>query len=94
MDPFLIFLTVVITLITIVLVITGIQVILILKNINNTLKRFNNTLDTTHSFFHNLTNPLSDLQSLGDGVKTGLHVAEYIVGWVKQRKKSDSKEEE
>ena len=86
MDPFLIFLTIVITILSLVLVIAGIHVILILRNINHTLTKANNTLDLIEGIVHNLANPLSDLKSLGQGVRTGLQVAEHIASWVKEKK--------
>lgn len=94
MDPFLIFLTVIISVLTVVLVIVGIQIILILKNINKTLSRANQTLDLAETLIHNLSNPLSDLKSLGNGVKTGLHVAEYVMDWVKQKRSSQEEEDQ
>lgn len=90
MDPFLIFLIIIITLVTVLIMVIGIQTILILKKANHTLEKINSTLDSLHQIAHNVTHPLSDLKSLGDGVKTGLHVAEYIVNWVKEKKQSES----
>lgn len=89
MDPFLIFLTVVITILTLVIVVAGIQVILILRNVNKTLSRANQTLDTAEYFIHNLTHPLNDVKELGNGVKTGLFVAEHIAQWIGDRRKSN-----
>jgi hypothetical protein len=86
MEPFTIFLIVVILLLTTVLVIAGIQVILILGNLNRTLGKLNRTIESAEFFLHNISNPLSDVKSLGQGVKTGLHVAEYIVSWIKDKK--------
>ena len=90
MDPFLIFLTVIISLLTLVLLIVGIQVMLILRNINHTLTRANQTLDSAEAMIHNLKNPLTDLKALGDGVKTGLQISHHIIAWVKQKKSEDT----
>lgn len=91
MDPFIIFLTVVISILTLVLAIAGVQVILILRNINKSLNRFNQTLDYADHLLHSLSNPLSDIKAMGQGVKTGLHVAEHIVSWIRQ-KQSDTED--
>ncbi len=88
MDPFLVFLMIIITILTTILVIAGIQVILILKNVNHTLSKANQTITLAESFLHNLTNPLQDLRSLGEGVKTGMHVAHHVVNWVKEKRAS------
>ena len=85
MDPFLIFLTVVISILSVVMLVVGIYVIMILRNLNKTLKKANQAIEASEFFFHNLTNPLSDLKSLGQGVRTGLSVAEHIVKWVKNK---------
>jgi hypothetical protein len=88
MDPFLIFLTVVITLLSVVIIVAGIQVILILRNINKTLNKANAALESAQFFFHNITHPLNDVKALGNGVKTGLYVAEHIAKWLKDRSES------
>lgn len=85
MDPFIVFLIVVISILTILLLVVGIQVILILRNINKTLSKTNNTLDTASYFFHNITHPLTDVKALGQGVKTGLFVAEHVAQWLHAR---------
>ena len=89
MEPFAIFLVIVITVLSTILAIAGVQIIMILKNVNHTLTKANNTIDMAESFLHNLTNPLQDLRSLGDGVKTGMHVANHIVNWVQEKHAKD-----
>lgn len=90
MEPFAVFLIIVISVLSTILAIVGIQVILILKNINHTLSKANQTIDLAEAFLQNLTNPLQDLRSLGDGVKTGMHVASHIVTWVKEHKSKNA----
>lgn len=90
MDPFLIFLTVIITILTIVLVVVGVYLILILRNVNKTLNKANNTFETAAYFFHNITHPLNDVKALGQGVKTGLYVAEYVSKWLKERSQGET----
>jgi len=92
-DPFLIFLTVVISILSFILVVVGIQVILLLRHVNKTLHRLNQTIDYTQNLVHNLSNPLTDLKALGQGVKTGLHVAEHVVTWVKNKKQTPTDQE-
>jgi uncharacterized protein YoxC len=90
MDPFLIFLIIVISLLTIVLTVVGVYIILLLRNFNRTLSRVNQTMDTVDSLVHHLTHPLSDINSLTRGVRTGIEVAEYTVNWLRKRQKDDS----
>lgn len=90
MDPFLIFLTVIITVLTVVLTVVGIQIILILRNINHTLGKANQTIDAAEAMIHSFKNPLSDLKALGDGVKTGLQIAQHIVTWIKQKNQTEN----
>lgn len=85
MDPFLVFLTVVISIVSFVMVVAGIYVILILRSINATLNKANQTFEMMQAFFHGITNPLTDVKAMGQGVRTGLNVAEHIVKWVKMR---------
>ena len=94
MDPFLIFLTVVISILSFVLLVAGIHVIMILRNINKSLSRVNQTLDYADHLLHNLSNPLSDIKALGQGVKTGLQVAEHVVSWVKEKKQTKEDQDE
>jgi hypothetical protein len=89
MDWFLIFLVVVISLLTIIFLAVGIQFLLVLRSVKKTLKYLDNTLGLLSHVTFNLTNPLSDVKSLGQGVKTGLQVAEYVFTWLKERKPSD-----
>ncbi|MFC1749848.1 hypothetical protein ACFL2V_13700 [Pseudomonadota bacterium] len=86
MEPFVIFLIIVITVLTTILAIAGIQVIMILRNVNHTLTKANQTIDLAEKFLLNLTNPLHDLRSLGEGVKTGMHVANHISTWVQEKR--------
>lgn len=90
MDPFLIFLSVVISIVSLVFVVVGIYLIMILRNINKTLTKVGSALDTANYFVHNLSNPLTDVKSLGRGIKTGLSVAEHIGSWLQNRKETDS----
>lgn len=84
---------VVISILSLVLVVVGVQVFLILRNINKTLNKANNTMDTAAYFFHNITHPLNDVKAMGQGVKTGLYVAEHVVGWLKSKKQERATDE-
>ncbi len=88
MDPFTIFLIVIITVITLLLVVTGIQVIFILRELSKTLSRLNQTIDTTHNLVQKISNPLSNMNSVTTGVKAGLQIADHIVTWARQRHQS------
>lgn len=88
MDPFTIFLVVVITILTVLLVITGIQVIFILRQASKTLSHVNNTIDTTHNLIQKIANPFSSMNSISNGVKAGLQIADHISAWAKERNKS------
>ena len=86
MDPFLIFLIIVISLLTLIVIAVGIQIMLLLRNLNKTLSRANTTFDAVQMLIDNLHNPLSDPKRLSAGVKAGLTVAEEVIAWVKKRK--------
>lgn len=88
-DPFIIFLMVIISLIAIVLVLVGIQLFLILRQVNRTLSQVNRTLSGVETAAHNLVHPASDLKAVGQGVQTGLHIADHILNWAKHRHKSN-----
>jgi len=91
MDPFLIFLTVVISALALVAIIAGIQVILILRSLSRTLNKAHESLEAAQYMFYNITHPLNDVKALGNGVKTGLFVAEHIAQWLKEKSdKNDS----
>lgn len=85
MDPFTIFLIVVITILTTLLVVTGIQVILILRHVNKSLGKVNKTLDVVDNIVNKIADPLANIGSLTKGVKAGLEVADHIVSWVKEK---------
>lgn len=89
MDPFLIFLMIVITIVSLVFIVAGIQVILILRQIQKTLNKTNAAIESAQYFFHNVTHPLTDVKAMGQGVKTGLYVAEHIAGWLAARSKGE-----
>lgn len=90
MDWFLIFLAVVITLLSLVLIVAGIQFILVMRSFNKALSKLHLTLDIVSHLTFNLSNPTGDLKSLGQGVKTGLQVAEHVFVWLKERKSKNN----
>jgi len=85
MDPFTIFLVVIITVLTTLLVVTGIQVILILRHVNKTLSKTNRTLDLVEGIVTKVADPLANMGSLTKGVKAGLEIADHITTWFKER---------
>lgn len=93
MDPFLVFVMVVLAIVTAVLVAVGIYLLLILRNLNKTLTKVNQIIDVAEKTAFAMTHPLTDIKSLGQGIKTGLFAAEYIVSWLKNKKRDQQDED-
>ena len=94
MEPFTVFLIVVITVITVLLFITGIQVILILRQVQKSLTRVNQTIDITQNLIDKVSHPFSNMTSITQGVKAGLQLADHIVTWSKSKKDSEQEDEQ
>ena len=85
MDPIIILLIVVVSILTILLVIVGVHVIQILREAKLSIEKINHTIDGVDQLVHNLHSPLGHNKGgLIEGVKTGLRVAEEFIYWLKK----------
>jgi hypothetical protein len=89
MDPLIVLLIVVTTILTALLVIVGVQVIMILKEVKTTLTHVNKTLDTADDIVSALARPVSGLSDIAAGVKTGLKITESFVSWISSKNRDD-----
>lgn len=84
MEPLIIALTVVSSILAIFLIALGIQIFLILREVRDTLSRVNRLADTIE---HSALKALAPLSSMGDfvsGVKGGMKVLDAFVGYLKR----------
>ena len=89
MDPLILLLIVVTSVLTVLLVIVGIQVIMILRELKTTLTHINKTLDTADNVFSALAKPVSGLSDIAAGIRTGLKITESFVSWISSKKHED-----
>ena len=82
MDPLVILLIVVTSILTILLVVVGVQVVMILQEIKKTLNRVNRTLQATDAIVSVLSRPVSGMVDMVAGVRTGLKITESFVSWL------------
>ncbi len=82
MDPLILLLIIVTSVLTVLLVIVGVQVIMILREVNRTLTHVNNTLETADGIVAALSRPVSGIADIAAGVKTGLKITESFVSWL------------
>lgn len=93
MDPLVVLLIIVTTILTILLVIVGIQVILILKEIRITVSRLNHSLDNIDQFISRVSSPLGQVGGMLEGLKSGMRLAEGFVSWLKKNSPEDEEDE-
>jgi hypothetical protein len=89
MDPLILLLIVVTSVLTILLVIVGVQVVMILRELKTTLVHVNHTLDTADNVVSALARPVSGLSDIAAGVKTGLKITEAFVSWISSKNHDD-----
>jgi hypothetical protein len=85
MDPLIALLVVVLAVLSVLLVIVGIQVIIILKEFRKSLDLWNQTLKDTDDLLTLISNPFKGLGDTVSGLKSGLHVAELFISWLKEQ---------
>lgn len=87
-DPAQIALFLVIIVLALLLVVLGVQVFFILKELKQTVFKFNKVLDDTGAITESVSKPISSLSTLAMGLKTGARFANLVKG-----KKGFSKKE-
>lgn len=86
MDPLVILLIIVTSILTVLLVIVGVQVIMILKEVKQTLTHVNHTLEAADNVVALLSRPASGFADMVAGVKTGLRISESFVSWLNKNR--------
>ena len=84
MDPLVLTLTIVSSVLAIFLIVLGVQAFLVLREVQKTLKHINDVVEVAE---HTAVRALVPLQSMGDfvtGVKSGLRVFETFVHYLKR----------
>ena len=82
MDPLLLTLTIVLSILAIVLTIVGLQIILVLQEFKNTLKRVNMAADTVEKVVLKSVGPLANMGGIIDGVRGGLKIMHAFASWL------------
>ncbi len=84
MDPLVLTLTIVSSVLAVFLIVLGVQAFLVLREVQKTLKHINDVVEVAE---HTAVRALVPLQSMGDfviGVKSGLRVFETFVHYLKK----------
>lgn len=89
MDPLILLLIVVTSVLTVLLVIVGVQVIMILREVKTTLTHVNKTLDAADNIVSVLARPVSGLSDIAAGIRTGLKITESFVSWISSKNRDD-----
>ena len=84
MDPLIILLIVVVSILTILLVIVGVHIVQILREVRKTIHGFNQTLESVDNLVSGLHSPFGHPGGIMEGIKTGLQVAEAFVHWLRK----------
>jgi len=92
MDPLIVLMIVVVSMLTVLLVIVGVQVILILKEVRRVLSRVNSTIDTVDKVVGNISSPFAQMGGMIEGLKGGFKVVEAFVSWLKNKEEDDEEE--
>lgn len=82
MDPVVILLIVVISVITALLVVVGIHIIQLLREANRTVVKVNHTLEGINSLVNHLHAPFNKPGGLVEGLKIGLNLAQAFAHWL------------
>jgi len=85
-------LVIVIVVLTTLLSVIGVQLILILKEFRHTLVRVNQVLDQLESTLHHLSNPISGVGGLIQGLKQGAKLVDSLGSWFKRNNPSPPSE--
>ncbi len=89
MDPLVLTLTIVSTIMAVFLVILGIQAFLVLREAKKTMARINGIIDVVENTALRAIMPLSNMGGLVSGVKGGLKIFETFVTFLKRGEEDD-----
>ncbi|KKT31990.1 MAG: hypothetical protein UX04_C0002G0069 [Microgenomates group bacterium GW2011_GWF2_45_18] len=86
---YVIVLTVISSLVAVLLVVLGIQLFLTLRDARATMLRINGLIDVMEHTSLRFLVPLTNLHGFMNGVKSGVHVFETFVSYLKKNEDSD-----
>jgi biopolymer transport protein ExbB/TolQ len=84
MDPLVIFLVVILSILTVLLVVVGIQVFYLVKEARGTLKKYNRLLTKTDRIVTHVSDSLDEVGESVSGLKSGLKLVEAFSHWVQK----------
>jgi hypothetical protein len=85
MDPLIVFLVIVLSVLSVLLMVVGVQVILILKKLNNTLDYVNQVTQRTDTLLQVVSQPFTGVGTTLTGLRSGLRLAETFILWLKEQ---------
>ena len=81
--------TVAVSVLTVLATVIGIQIIILLKDLKNSLDRFNRVLDSAESSIKKLTIPITGVVGLVEGIKHSTQVLDIITGYLDRHRKPE-----
>ncbi len=84
----------VIVVLTTLLVVIGIQVVNILKEFKRSIEKINKILEDAGVISGAVAKPMSDFSGFFEGVKGGFKIVEWLVDFIKERKKTKPPKQE
>lgn len=91
MDPVIVLLMIIMSVLSVLLVIVGVQVIIILKDLRVTLKHLNHTLKNTDNMVDLVNQSFTSLGNTFQGFKSGMQMMDAFFNWLKEHKGHDSR---
>ena len=91
MDPMVIILTVVASILSLVLLVVGVQTILVLQQVRKTLDRVNRMSEAVETGVNKVVTPLSNLGGMMGGMKTGFKMLELFSNFLQRHAEDDDR---
>jgi hypothetical protein len=85
MDPLVIILTVVASILSLVLLVVGVQTILVLQQLRKTLEKVNRMTDVVEFSVTKVVTPLSNLGGMMGGMKAGFRMLELFTAFLQKQ---------
>jgi len=92
MDPLVIILTVVASILSLVLLVVGVQTILVLQQLRKTIERVNRMSDVVEVSVTKVVTPLANLGGMMGGMKTGFRMLELFTNFLQKQTNSEPKD--
>jgi Zn-dependent protease len=88
------FLTILISVLTILIIVFSIFVFSILKEVRETIRKFNKILDDMGAISGSIAKPISGLAGIFEGIKTGFKAVETIGKFAGRKAETEEEEDE